>query len=124
MSTRTTSIFKDPNVVTHLSHLHGKYVIVPADNAPNNIVFECKSHCIDRLIKNLGIDNPTYSPTKNSGQSLVCFLFLWNIYIYNIYIYIKVGQIYCMVVTCLDVCIIYFISCDCMMNSSSSYTIY
>ena len=30
----------------------------------------------------------------------------------------------CMVVTCLDVCIIYFISCDCMMNSSSSYTIY
>ena len=33
------------------------------------------------------------------------------------------GQIYCMVVTCLDVCIMYFISCDCMMNSSLSYTI-
>jgi hypothetical protein len=28
-----------------------------------------------------------------------------------------VGQIYCMVVTCWNVCIIYFISCDCMMNS-------
>jgi hypothetical protein len=28
------------------------------------------------------------------------------------------GQIYYMVVTCLDVCIIYFISCDCMVNSS------
>ena len=28
-----------------------------------------------------------------------------------------VGQIYCMVVTCLDVCIIYFISCDCIMNT-------
>jgi hypothetical protein len=24
----------------------------------------------------------------------------------------------------LDVCIIYFISCDCIMNSSLSYTIY
>ena len=35
-----------------------------------------------------------------------------------------VGQKYCMVVTCLDVCIIYFISCDCIMNSSLSYTIY
>jgi hypothetical protein len=35
-----------------------------------------------------------------------------------------VGQIYCMVVTCLDVCIIYFISCACIMNSSLSYTIY
>ena len=33
------------------------------------------------------------------------------------------GEIYCIVVTCVDVCIIYFISCDCMMNSSSSYTI-
>jgi hypothetical protein len=32
-----------------------------------------------------------------------------------------VGQIYCIVVTCLDVCILYFISCDCIMNSSLSY---
>jgi hypothetical protein len=31
-------------------------------------------------------------------------------------------EINCMVVTCLDVCIIYFISCDYMMNYSSSYT--
>jgi hypothetical protein len=40
-----------------------------------------------------------------------------------IYIY-PVGQLYCMVVICLDVCIIYFISCDCIMNSSLYYTIY
>ena len=32
-------------------------------------------------------------------------------------------RINCMLVTYLDVCIIYFISCDCMMNSQSSYTI-
>jgi hypothetical protein len=30
----------------------------------------------------------------------------------------------CMVVTCLDACIIYFISCDYIVNSSLSYTIY
>ena len=29
MSTRSTSIFKDSNVVKHLSLLHDKYVIVP-----------------------------------------------------------------------------------------------
>jgi hypothetical protein len=76
MSTRSTSIFKDPNVGKHLSLLHDKYVIVSVDKAPNNIV--CKSHYIDCLIKELGIDNslgnPTYTPNKtyergNPGQS-------------------------------------------------------
>ena len=57
MSTRSTSIFKDPNVAKHLSLLHDKYVIVSADKAPNNIVVVCKSHYIDCLIKELGIDN-------------------------------------------------------------------
>ena len=38
MSTRSTSIFKDPNVAKHLSHLHDKYCIVSADKAPDNIV--------------------------------------------------------------------------------------
>ena len=57
MSTRSTSIFKDPNVAKHLSLLHVKYVIVSVDKAPNNIVVVCKSHYIDCLIKELGIDN-------------------------------------------------------------------
>jgi hypothetical protein len=57
MSTRSTSIFKDPNVAKHLSLLHVRYVIFFADKAPNNIVFVCKSHYIDCLIKELGIDN-------------------------------------------------------------------
>ena len=34
------------------------------------------------------------------------------------------GGVYRIAVTCLDVCIIDGISCDCMMNSSSSYAIY
>jgi hypothetical protein len=57
MNSRSTSIFKDPNVAKHLSLLHDKYVIVSAENAPINIVFVCKSHYIDCLIKELGIAN-------------------------------------------------------------------
>ena len=44
MNIRSTSIYKDPNVAKHLYFLHDKYVIVPADKAPNNISFVCKSH--------------------------------------------------------------------------------
>ena len=55
MSTRSTSIFKDPNVAKHLSLLNDKYVIVSADKAPNNIVFVCKSHYIDCVITELSI---------------------------------------------------------------------
>ena len=57
INAHATSIFKDPNVAKHLSDLHDKYVVVPADKAPNNIVFVCKSHYINCLINELGIDN-------------------------------------------------------------------
>ena len=63
MNTRYSSIFKDPNVAKHLSLLHDKYVIVSTDKAPNNIVCVCKSHYIDCLIKELGIDNSLGNPT-------------------------------------------------------------
>jgi hypothetical protein len=80
MSTCSTSIFKDPNIAKHLSLL--KYIIVSADKAPSNIVFVCKSHCIDCLIKELSIDNsvgnPTYTPTTLTKEEILCFMFLWN----------------------------------------------
>jgi len=41
----------------HLSHLHDKYVFVPVDKAPNNIVFACTSHYIDCFMQSLGINN-------------------------------------------------------------------
>ena len=45
MRTRSTSIFKDPNVAKHLYLLHDKYVIVSADKTPNNIGFLlCVNH--------------------------------------------------------------------------------
>ena len=34
--------FSDHRVSSHLADLHGHYVIVPVDKAPNNVVFVCK----------------------------------------------------------------------------------
>ena len=67
MNINAKSVFKDPKVARHLSELHDKYVVVPADKAPNNIAFVCKSHCTGCFIKEKGIDgslgNPTYTLT-------------------------------------------------------------
>ena len=63
MNTKAPSIFKDPHVIEELSCLHDKYVVVPADKASNNIVFVCKKHYIDCLIKELGINNTLRNPT-------------------------------------------------------------
>jgi hypothetical protein len=75
MNTHAKSVFKDPSVARHLSELHDKYVVVPADKAPNNIVFVCKSHYIGCLIKELGIDNslgnPTYTPTTLTKEEIL-----------------------------------------------------
>ena len=98
MSTCSTSIFKDPNVAKHLSLLHDKYVTVSADKAPNTIVFVCKSHYIDCLIKELGIHNslgnPIYTPTTlakeeilDKHRSVLCSfqttLYCWVCQIFN-----------------------------------------
>ena len=48
-----------------LSGLHNKYVFVPADRAPNNIIIISKRYYIDTLIKELGLDNCS-TPTGNS----------------------------------------------------------
>jgi len=75
MSTRSTSIFKDPNVAKHRSLLQDKYVIVCTDKAPNNIAFVCKSHYVDCLIKELGIDNSlgnlTNTPTTLTKEEIL-----------------------------------------------------
>jgi hypothetical protein len=62
-----------------LSHPHDKYVVVPTSKAPNNIVFVRKSHYIECLIKELGIDtslgNPIYPPTTIIGLFCVTLEF-------------------------------------------------
>ena len=51
MSTRITSICKDPNVAKHLFLLHDNYAIVSPDKATNNISCVCKLHYVDCFIK-------------------------------------------------------------------------
>ena len=91
MSTRSTSILKDPNVAKHLS-LHDKYFIFSADKSPNDIVSVSKNHYIDCFIKELGIDNslgnPSHTPTTvtkdeilDNHRSVLCsFLNLPSLY--------------------------------------------
>jgi len=49
MSTNATSECKDHEVVGTLSIIHDKYVVVPADKAPNNIVLICRKNYTDCL---------------------------------------------------------------------------
>ena len=57
-----------------LSDLHNKYVFVPADKAPNNIIIICKKYYIKTLIKELGLDNCS-TPTRNSTYTSCQMLF-------------------------------------------------
>jgi hypothetical protein len=54
---------------------HGRWFFVLAGKAPGNIVFECKSHYIDCLIKELGLDNSlgnyTYTPTTLTKEEIL-----------------------------------------------------
>jgi len=75
MITKTASIFKDPEDAETLSTIHDKYVVVPADKAPNNIVLICKKHYIDCLKTELGLDssqgNHTYTATTLSKEEII-----------------------------------------------------
>jgi hypothetical protein len=57
-----------------MSLFHDKYIIVYSNKADNNIAFACKSHYVDCLINELGIDNslgnPTYTPTTLTKEEI------------------------------------------------------
>jgi len=75
MTFKVRSIFNDKDVIDNLTDLHSKYVVVPANNASNNIVFVCKTYYIDCLLKQLGINNntgnSTYTPTSLSKDEIL-----------------------------------------------------
>ena len=56
---------QNADVKACLSDLHSKYVFVPADKAPNNIMNICKRYYIETLIKEMGLHNCS-TPTGNS----------------------------------------------------------
>ena len=74
-TTKYTSIFNNPSVKKCLNKIHDKYVVVPADKAPNNIIFICKSYYIQCLMKELGLfgnnANETYRRTTFSKQEIL-----------------------------------------------------
>ena len=55
-NTKPNSIFDD-EVVSQMSDLHDRFVIVPADKASNNVVFICKTYYYSCLQKELIDDN-------------------------------------------------------------------
>ena len=67
----TGKVLQNVDVKACLSDLHNKYVFVPADKAPSNIIIICKMYYIGTLIKELGLDNfsiPTGNSTYTSCQ--------------------------------------------------------
>ena len=61
----TGKVLQNADVKACLSDLHSKYVFVPADKAPNNVIIIYKRYYIETLIKELGLDNCS-TPTGNS----------------------------------------------------------
>ena len=64
----TGKVLQNADIKACLSDLHSKYVFVPEDKAPNNIISIYKRYYIEALIKELGLDNCS-TPTRNSTNS-------------------------------------------------------
>ena len=62
----TGKVLQNVDIKACLSDLHNKYVFVPADKAPHNIIIICKRYYIETLIKELGLDN---SPTLTGNSA-------------------------------------------------------
>ena len=76
----TGKVLQNADVKACLSDLHNKYVFVPADKAPNNIIIIINiiRYYIETLIKELGLDNSstttgnsTYTPCQMSSEEIV-----------------------------------------------------
>ena len=69
-------VLDQSDVKDTLHKLYANYVLVPADNAANNVIIVCKKFHIDTLVKELGISNvnisnPTYIPTDDSFETIM-----------------------------------------------------
>ena len=75
MNTDAKSIFSDAKVIKHLTDLHDRFVLVPADKASNNIVFVCKAYFYSCLSKELNIGgdgtSSTYQQTALSKDEIL-----------------------------------------------------
>ena len=76
VNTKPHSNFDDEIVYCQLADLHGRFIIVPADKASNNVVFICKTYhysCLQKeLIDDNDVDSSTYQRTNfTKGEILV-----------------------------------------------------
>ena len=66
-----------------MSLFHDKYIIVYSNKTDNNIAFVCKSHYVDCLINEIGIDNslgnPTYTSTTLTKEEIRTIIGLFYI---------------------------------------------
>ena len=74
----TGKVFHNADVKACLSDFQNKYVFVPADKAPSNIIIICKRYYIETLIKELGLDycstptgTSTYISCRMSSEDIV-----------------------------------------------------
>ena len=66
-------ILNDPDVKDNLRRLHDDSVLVLADKAANNVIFVCKKYHIETLIKELGINTTSISPSSTYIPSTYSF---------------------------------------------------
>jgi hypothetical protein len=75
MRTIYPSVFKNTEVVNELRRLHDNFVLVPADEASNNIVFVCKHYYYECLLNELGFTStsgkPTYTRTNLTKDDIL-----------------------------------------------------
>ena len=60
VNTKPKSTLDDPIISRYLKDLHDQFVIVPADKAPNNVVFICKAFyysCLQKELNNSDNEN-------------------------------------------------------------------
>ena len=62
----TKPMLRDEGVLTSLSELHSKFVVVPIDKAANNVALICKRFYIQKLLTEVGIPGNTSSTYKLS----------------------------------------------------------
>ena len=70
----TKPILQDDEVLTSLSELHSKFVIVPIDKASNNVSIICKRFYIQKLLSEVGIpgdSSPTYKLSDNDASNII-----------------------------------------------------
>ena len=72
----TGKVLQNSDIKACLSDLHSKYVFVPADKAPNNIIIIRKRYYIETLIKELDncstpTGNSTYTSCQKSSEDIV-----------------------------------------------------